>query len=129
MMAEATLSMREQHMLEHLRRAEHFGTSLEYYAKAYEVDLQQLLAFQAQLQRKGFWPTSAPAPKAAAERRTELLAVKIISDTGVAQEEPTPNAVQSEALRCRLTAPNGWVIECDRWPAAQWVTALMGGGA
>lgn len=125
-MAEATLSMREKHTLEHLRRAEGFGTSLQYYATTYELDLQQLLAGQAQLERKGFWPIRTPAPKAAAERGTELLAVKVVSDAGAA-EAASSNVAEGEALRCRLTAPNGWVIECDQWPQVQWLAALMGG--
>ena len=129
-MTEAILSLREKHTLEHLRRAEEFGTTLPYYATAYELDLQQLLAGQAQLERKGFWPIPAPVPKAVAERRTQLLAVKVVSETSAAEAaQTTSNGVEREALRCRLTAPNGWVLECDRWPAAPWLTALMGGAA
>ena len=39
MMAEATLSLREKHTLEHLRRAEELGTTLSYYATTYELDV------------------------------------------------------------------------------------------
>src|SRR5688572_16102178 len=116
MMAEATLSLREKHTLEHLRRAEELGTTLSYYATTYELDLEQLRAGQAQLERKGFWPIKAPAPKALTERGTQLLAVQVVSDTSAA-EAASSHGADREALRCRLTAPSGWVLECDRWPA------------
>jgi hypothetical protein len=124
------LSAKEQHTLQHLRRAEEFGTSLEYYASAYELDLEQLRSIQAQLERKGFWPIKAAAPKALTEKRTELLAVQVVPEPCPAAEAAkASNVPDGEPLRCRLTAPSGWVIECDRWPAVQWLAALMGGAA
>lgn len=124
------LSAREQHALQHLHRALELGTSLQYYATAHELDLEQLLSGKAQLERKGLWPIKAPPPKALLERRTELLAVKVVADTSAAEPtEPAPQLAQREGLRCRLTAPNGWVLECDHWPQAQWLTVLMGGAA
>ena len=124
-----TLSAKEQHTLQHLRRAEEYGTSLEYYATTYELDLEQLRSIQAQLERKGFWPIKAAAPKALAEKRTELLAVQIVPEPCAAELKAASNVPDRESLRCRLMAPNGWVLECDRWPPAPWLAALMGGAA
>jgi hypothetical protein len=36
-----------------------------------------------------------------------------------------PEIKASDALVCRLTGPNGWVIECCGWPETKWVAALM----
>lgn len=129
-MAGQALTTREQHTLQHLRRAEELGTTLQYYATAYELDLEQLRSTQAQLERKGFWPVKVSPPKAPAETRTEFLAVQVVPEPFPAATAKAASTVaEGEGLRCRLTAPNGWVIESDRWPQAQWLAALMGGGA
>lgn len=123
------LNSKERHALRHLQQAKAYGTSLEYYARTYELDLERLRSMQAQLESKGLWPISAAAPKAPAGERTELLAVQVVPEPSPAEPKVALNIPESEPLRCRLTAPNGWVIECDRWPAAQWLVALMGGVA
>jgi len=130
-MAGQTLTAREEHTLLHLRRAEELGTSLQYYATSFELDLQQLNHTKAQLERKGLWPIKRSAPTPTLEEtRTGLLAVQVLSQKSVPEATPeTPKVPEHEALRVRLIAPNGWILESDRWPAAQWLTALMGGGA
>ena len=126
-MSGQALTARERHALDHLRQAEEFGVSLEYYAKAYDVDLQQLHYNKAQLERKGLWPPKPPAPQAAVSAtRAQLLSVRVVSET-TTTSEPVEAAQEGETLRFKVTAPNGWMMECDRWPAAQWLSALMGG--
>jgi len=59
-----------------------------------------------------------------------LLAVRVIPQPRAAEAvKPISSAGERQGLRCRLTAPSGWVLECERWPAAPWLAALMGGGA
>lgn len=104
------MTERERGVLEHLKQAQELGSTLTDYAAAYNVSVQDLYSGKAQLQRKGFWPTRNADPG-----KTELLAVQV-----VAQSEVSP------ALVCRLTAPNGWMMECSQWPEAKWLAALMG---
>lgn len=39
----------------------------------------------------------------------------------------TPQAPPTTA--CRIRHPSGWVAECDSFPQAQWLWALMSGAA
>jgi hypothetical protein len=32
-----------------------------------------------------------------------------------------PEIKAGDALVCRVTGPNGWVIECCRWPEMKWL--------
>jgi hypothetical protein len=108
-MAEQTLTEWERQTLEHLQRARERGATLRDYASESHLNVQELYSGKARLRRKGFWPTKNTKPV-----QPELLAVRVM-----------PEIKASDALACRLTGPNGWVIECCRWPEARWVAALM----
>ena len=111
-MTSEVLTERERQTLEHLKHAQELGSTLKDFAAAFGLNVQDLYSGKAQLQRRGLWPTKAPSEPA----RTELLAVQVVSEG--------PGG--AEALVCRLTAPNGWVIELSRWPEAAWLSTLLG---
>lgn len=97
-------------MLEHLNHAKELGTPLTEFATAFHLNVNDLYAGKAQLQRKGFWPA-----KNADATQPELLAVQVSA--------PAPAA--AESIVCRLKAPSGWVIECGEWPEPAWMSRLM----
>jgi hypothetical protein len=119
------LTIREQHLLDHLRQAQELGSTLKDYAQAFNLNVEHLYNGKAQLQRKGVWPLTALEPA-----RTELLAVKVTTEP--AEAEPVAAAGSQSAplelLMCRLTSPDGWTFECDRWPDPKWLMAVMGRG-
>ena len=108
-MTAQTLTDWEQQTLEHLQQAQERRVTLRDYAAQSGVNVQELYSGKARLRRKGFWPTRRAQPPQA-----ELLAVRVM-----------PEIKAGDALVCRLTGPNGWVIECCRWPETKWVAALM----
>lgn len=114
----ATLTERERHILDHLRHAQELGSTLKDYAAVFNVDVVQLYSGKAQLQRKGLWPATA---KSTEVRRTELLAVQVTTEPVELTAGP-----DSELLKLRLTSPDGWMLECDRWPDPKWLMAVMG---
>lgn len=124
----AALTVRERHVLDHLRQAQELGSTLKDYAQAFNLNVEHLYNGKAQLQRKGAWPSPT---KAAEATRTELLAVKLTTESVEAAPiapAPEPDLPPLELLMCRLTSPDGWTLECDRWPDPQWLMAVMGRG-
>jgi hypothetical protein len=109
-MAAQTLTDWERQTLEHLQRAQERGATLRDYAAQSGLNVQELYSGKGRLRRKGFWPTT----KSATAAQPELLAVRVMPDINA-----------NDALVCRLTGPNGWVIECCRWPEAKWLAGLM----
>jgi hypothetical protein len=107
-MATETLTERERQTIEHLRHAQELGSSLTDYAQAFSLNVSDICACKAQLQRKGLWPV-----KNADGTKPELLAVRVSSRT------------PSEAIVCCLKAPSGWVIECGAWPEPAWIARLI----
>jgi len=108
-MGAEALTEKERQVLEHLNHAKELGSPLTDFASAFNLNVQDLYAGNAQLTRKGFWPPKAPdAPK------PELLAVQVVPET------------KSPDAPCRLTHRSGWTIECPSWPAPDWVAALIG---
>lgn len=103
------LTDKERQVLEHLNHAKELGTPLTEFATAFNLNVQDLYAGKAQLQRKGLWST-----KSSNAGKPELLAVEVA---------PEPKPVD---VSCRLTHRSGWTIECAGWPAADWVAALIG---
>jgi hypothetical protein len=110
-MTAEVLTERERQTLEHLKHAQELGSTLKDFAAAFGLNVQDLYSGKAQLQRRGLWATKAASEPV----RTELLAVQVV-----------PENSGGEALVCRLTAPNGWVIEFSRWPEAAWLSTLLG---
>jgi hypothetical protein len=109
-MAAEVLTEKDRQLLEHLNHAKELGTPLTEFATAFNLNVQELYAGKAQLQRKGLW-----SAKSSNTARPELLAVEVVP-------EPKP----AEPMLCRLTHPSGWKIESTCWPAADWVSALIG---
>lgn len=100
-----TLTARERHTLEHLRRAQELGSPLKEYAAAYNLNLEHLFSGEAQLRRRGLWP-----PAAQVSGTTELLAVQVMRET-TRTEESIPN--QALALRLTVIAPSCVCPDCD----------------
>src|SRR5271156_2126117 len=104
-MATETLTERERQTIEHLRHAQELGSTLSDYAQAFSLNVSDIYACKAQLQRKGLWPA-----KNAEAAKPELLAVQVTA------------AIPTESIVCRLKAPSGWVLECSAWPEPAWIT-------
>src|ERR1700730_17040643 len=106
-MAAQTLTDWEQQTLEHLQQARERGVTLRDYAAQSGVNVQELSSGKARLGRKGFWPIRSAKPA-----QPELLAVRVM-----------PEIKASDALVCRVTRPNSWVIERCLWPEAKCICA------
>lgn len=114
-MATEQLSAREQECLEHLQKAQELGSSLTEYAAAFSLDVRELYAMKQQLVKKG-----------AIAGRTKVEDAE--KSAGFAPVRILPSAPPPGSIACRLTHPSGWVIECAKFPSAQWIGALMAGG-
>jgi hypothetical protein len=127
----ALLTVRERHVLDHLRQAQELGSTLKDYAQAFNLNVEHLYSCKAQLQRKGVWPATAKTPDSTGP---QLLAVKVATEPTDAEPaaanpvDAEPAVPSFELLLCRLTSPDGRRFECDRWPDPQWLTAVMGRG-
>jgi len=110
-MGTEALTEKERQMLEHLNHAKELGTPLTEFATAFHLNVNDLYAGKAQLQRKGFWPA-----KNVDAAKPELLVVQVSA--------PAPAAAESSIV-CRLKAPSGLVIECGAWPEPTWMSRLM----
>jgi hypothetical protein len=117
-----SLTEREQQALEHMRKAQELGTTLKEYASRFGLDVQQLYQLRRPLVRKGaLGPTRSQAKEPRrADKASAFLPVRIVSSG------PTPG---STPVACRLVHPSGWVLECDGFPPASWMTAILAGGA
>ena len=120
------LTEREQQALEHMRKAQELGTTLKEYALRFGLDVQWLYQIRKPLVRKG---ALGPVPRQVREphrvqKTSGFLPVRIVSSA------PAPAPAPSGApVTCRLVHPSGWVLECDGFPSASWMTALAAGGA
>ena len=115
------LSARERHTLDHLRRAEDLGVSLEYYASTYHLEVKDLNSVKQQLVRKGVIAaerTQAEKP----EKPSAFVPIRLVPSAPAA-----PATIP--AMACRLVHPNGWVIECGAVPDVAWVRTLLTGAA
>ena len=108
------LTERERQILEHLKQAEQLGSTLTDYARAFNVNVQELYSGKAALQRKGVL-----APKSSELAKAELLAVQVEAPT-----ENTPDEPQHAV--CRFVVPGGGLVECWEWPTPEWLSAVMG---
>jgi hypothetical protein len=109
-MGAEVLTEKERQVLEHLNHAKELGSPLTDFASAFNLNVQDLYAGKAQLQRKGFWPA-----KGAEVVKPELLAVQV-----------APEMKPPDAPPCRMMHRSGWTIECTGWPAPDWVAAVIG---
>lgn len=115
------LTEREQHALEHMRKAQELRITLKEYASRFGLDVQQLYQMRKPLVRKGaFGPTrSQTRGPRRGDKASAFLPVRIVSSGPVAG---------STAMACRLVHPSGWVLECGGFPPASWMAAVLAGG-
>ncbi len=116
------LTEREQQALEHMRKAQELGTTLKEYASRFGLDVQQLYQIRKPLVRKG-----ALGPVHSQIRQPRRVdKARAFLPVRIASSAPAPS---SAPVRCRLVHPSGWVLECDGFPPAAWMTAVLSGGA
>jgi hypothetical protein len=117
-----SLTEREQQALEHMRKAQELGTTLKEYASRFGLNVQQLYQLRKPLVRKGALGPSRSQAKEShrADKASAFLPVRIVSSG------PAPG---STPVACRLVHPSGWVFECDGFPPASWMAAILAGGA
>ena len=116
------LSEREQQALEHMRKAQELGTTLKEYASRFGLDVQRLYQLRKPLVRKGaLGPVhSQVGEPRKVDKTSGFLPVRIVSSVPTASSTPRT---------CRLVHPSGWVLECEGFPPASWVAAVVTGGA
>ena len=107
------LTERERACLEHLRQAQELGLSFAEYCRQRNLRANPWYWTKNRLVRKG---VIAGRVEAAEVKPATFVPVRI-----------TPQAPPTTA--CRIRHPSGWVIECDSFPQAQWLSALMSGAA
>ncbi len=115
------LTEREQQALEHMRKAQQLGTTLKEYALRFGLDVQWLYQIRKPLVRKGaLGPVHSQVREPRSVDKTSgFLPVRIVSSAPTASRAPVP---------CRLVHPSGWVLECDGFPPASWIAAVVAGG-
>jgi hypothetical protein len=114
-MATEQLTEREQQALEHLRKASELEVSLAEYCRSFELDVKDLYSAKQSIAKKGL----LPARVSEQDTLADFLEVKIAAPA-------TPVAAPSAEPVCRIRCPNGLLIECMSWPAAQWIARLTG---
>lgn len=116
------LTEREQQALEHMRKAQELGMTLKEYASKFGLDVQQLYQLRKPLVRKGaLGPVRSQAKQSrAADKASAFLPVRVVS---------SGSAPGATAVACRLVHPSGWVFECNGFPPASWMAAILAGGA
>ena len=117
-----SLTEREQQALEHMRKAQELGTTLKEYASRFGLDVQKLYQLRKPLVRKGaLGPVHSQAREPRRVDKTSgFLPVRIVSSVPAASRQP---------VMCRLVHPSGWVLECEGFPPASWMAAVVAGGA
>jgi hypothetical protein len=108
----ANLTELERACLEHLRQAQEQGLSFAKYCRQRNLRANAWYWTKQRLVRKG------------------VIAGRQIVEAKPAAFVPvciTPKAPTTTA--CRIRHPSGWVIECDSFPQAQWLSVLMSGAA
>lgn len=103
------LSEKERACLEHHRRSQALGISFAEYCRQRDLKVNKWYWVRSGLIRKGVIATDA-----------ETEAGK---PAGFAPVRITPPA--SQVTACRIRHPSGWVIECDSFPQAQWLSDLI----
>lgn len=105
------LSEKERAYLEHWRQARELGVSFSQYCRQKGLPINPWYWVRRGLVRKGVIDGRKP--------------VKGAKPSGFVPMHIAPEA----AVACRISHPSGWVIECERLPQAQWLTALLSGAA
>lgn len=105
------LSEKERACLAYDRPARAQGVSFAEYCRARDLKVNQWYWIRSGLIRKGVIAAGA-APAA------------IDPPSGFAPIHITP-PISTESSACRIRHPSGWVIECERFPEAQWLLEVM----
>jgi hypothetical protein len=103
------LSEKERACLTHHRQAQALGISFAEYCRQRDLKVNQWYWVRSGLVHKG---VIASDTKAEADKQAGFTPVRI-----------APSASQTTA--CRIRHPAGWVIECNSFPQAQWLSDLM----
>ena len=106
------LSEKERACLSHDLQAQAQGISFAEYCRSRGLKVNQWYWVRSGLIRKGVIAAAAAA------------SAEIDPPSGFAPIQITP-AVSCETSACRLRHPSGWVIECERFPEAQWLSEVM----
>ena len=116
------LTEREQQALEHMRKAQELGTTLKENALRFGLDVQRLYQIRKPLVRKAALDPvhSQVREPRRVEKTSGFLPVRIVSSAPAASSAP---------VTYRLVHPSGWVLECDGFPPASWMAAVVAGGA
>jgi hypothetical protein len=117
-MSDDPLTEREQHCLEHLRRAQELEVSLAEYARSFDLDVKELYSAKQALVRKGVFAarvTEETEPEAA---QGSFVPVHV-----------SPRRSAPTTMVCRIHHPSGLVIECTSLPPVSWVAALLSRGS
>lgn len=96
---------------EHADRAQSQGQSVADYCRQTGVSAHALYSARRKLKRKRV-VAGTPRVRRARRKPSKFVALS------VAESVP--------ALVCRVRHPNGWVIECARWPDPSWMRDLAG---
>lgn len=103
------LSEKERACLAHDRQARALGISFAEYCRERDLKVNQWYWVRTGLIRRGL---IAGHGKTEADKPAGFAPVRI-----------APTA--SETSACRIRHPSGWVIECDSFPQAQWLSDLI----
>ena len=103
------LSEKERACLAHHRQAQALGISFAEYCRERDLKVNQWYWIRTGLIRRGI---------ISGHGKTEAG-----KPAGFAPVHITPSASWTTA--CRIRHPAGWVIECDSFPQAQWLSDLM----
>jgi hypothetical protein len=112
------LSEREQKCLEHVKQAQELGVSFAEFCRSFDLNVNTWYSVRQGLVRKGLIDGRPRTDEP--EELKEATPVP----AGFAEVHIAPMAAVP-AVMCRIRHPNGWVIECVRWPEASWMAALF----
>lgn len=119
---QAKLTDKQRQALEHLEGSRREGVTLSAYARGHGLALREIYDALAALRRKGVLPR--PAQPSA---QSAFVALRVTPRAALAG--PVVHAAAGGGMICRVLLGGAVVIECAQWPAAAWLSSLLGAGA
>jgi hypothetical protein len=116
------LSEREQQCLEHVKQAQELGVSFAEFCRSFDLNVNTWYSIRQGLVRKGMIDGGRPKPDEPEPAKETPVVSAGFAEVRIAPASPAP------AVMCRIRHPNGWVIECAKWPEASWMAALFAAG-
>jgi hypothetical protein len=116
-MAEA-LTEREQKCLEHVKQAQELGVSFAEFCRSFDLNVNSWYSVRQGLVRKGLIDGRTRTEELE-EAKQAPVAPAGFAEVRIAAPPTDP------AVMCRIRHPNGWVIECAKWPEASWMATLF----